>query len=108
MANMNPNVENLKPIRDSETARKLQQKSSKKQKENHQKRLLFKSEIEKQIGVPLKGIISKAIEKALDGDIKSMEFLRDTMGEKPTDKVETNIQLSYEDKLKEMTDEDED
>lgn len=108
MANMNPNVENLRPIRDSETARKLQQKSSQKQKENHQRRLLFKSEIEKQIGEPLEGIIAKAIENALNGDIKSMEFLRDTMGEKPTDKLETSVSLSYEDKLKEMIDEDED
>ena len=30
-----------------------------------------------------------AVNKALNGDIKSMEFLRDTVGEKPVDRVDT-------------------
>lgn len=34
------------------------------------------------------GIINAQIEKGLAGDTKSAEFLRDTMGQKPTEKVE--------------------
>ena len=33
------------------------------------------------------GMLISAINKALKGDIKSMEFLRDTVGEKPTDNI---------------------
>ena len=34
------------------------------------------------------GIINAQIEKGLAGDTKAVEFLRDTMGQKPTEKVE--------------------
>ena len=32
--------------------------------------------------------LMKIMDKAIAGDIKAMEFLRDTAGEKPTDKVD--------------------
>lgn len=35
------------------------------------------------------GMLIAAVNKALNGDIKSMEFLRDTVGEKPVDRVDT-------------------
>jgi hypothetical protein len=43
--------------------------------------------------------------KALQGDVQAFNSIRDTIGEKPTDKVETVI--TYEEKLKEVADEDE-
>lgn len=45
--------------------------------------------------------------KALDGDIKAFEVVRDTIGEKPTDKVDMTANLSYEDTLKKVCDKDE-
>ena len=45
--------------------------------------------------------------KALDGDIKAFEVVRDTIGEKPTDKVEMNANVSYEEAIKKVADNDE-
>lgn len=95
------NEQNLRPIRDSETARKLQEKSSQKQKENHQKRLLFKAEIEKQLGDRLENIIKSMFDEADKGNVQAITFLRDTMGEKPKDEIEQkqDIKISMENDL---------
>lgn len=45
------------------------------------------------------------IAQAMDGNTKAFEVIRDTVGEKPVDKVENTI--SYEKTLKEMVEEDE-
>lgn len=47
------------------------------------------------------------ITKALSGDIRAFEVIRDTIGEKPTDKIESNMNISYEESLKEVADSDE-
>ena len=47
------------------------------------------------------------ITKALNGDIRAFEVIRDTIGEKPTDKIESNMNISYEESLKEVADSDE-
>jgi len=52
-------------------------------------------------------ICLELIAKALDGDIKAFEVIRDTIGEKPTEKIEGNMNLSYEESLKEVADIDE-
>ena len=39
------------------------------------------------------------ITKALNGDTKAFEIIRDTIGEKPVDKVQANV-FNYEDSLK--------
>lgn len=44
--------------------------------------------------------------KALDGDIKAFEVVRDTIGEKPTDKIEADV-VSYESTLAKMSGKDE-
>ena len=87
------NEQNLKPIRDSETARKLQQRSSQKQKENHQKRLLFKSEIEKQLGDRLENVIKSMLDEAEKGNVQATTFLRDTIGEKPKEQIESKQEI---------------
>lgn len=57
--------------------------------------------------------LEKMIEKIKDnvvkkGDIQSAIFLRDTIGQKPTDKTENvNATLSYEDYIKKVESEDE-
>lgn len=52
--------------------------------------------------------ISLAIlQKALNGDIQAFTTIRDTIGEKPVDKVSNEVSVSYEKTLKEMIDVDE-
>ena len=51
-------------------------------------------------------ILAKAIDKALEGNLQAAEFIRDTIGEKPTDKQEVtgafNIMPSVEVNGKEL------
>ena len=70
-------------------------------------RKLFKEAIEKKLGASLDDIIDALIYKAKEGDVSSSTFLRDTIGEKPTDKVDMNNTISYEDAIKEVVDKDE-
>ena len=39
-------------------------------------------------------IIAKAIDKALEGNLQAAEFVRDTIGEKPTEKTQTELTLT--------------
>lgn len=47
------------------------------------------------------------LQQALDGNIQAFNTIRDTIGEKPVDKVEANVGLSYEEQLKKVSDNDE-
>lgn len=95
------NEKNLKPIRDSKRARELQEKSAKKQRENIAKRKTLKEELllllstdnnQNKMSITL-------LQKAIAGDTKAFEIIRDTIGEKPTEKVQANV-CSYEESLK--------
>jgi len=45
------------------------------------------------------------VKKALDGDLKALEIIRDTVGQKPSDKVENiNIEVSLEDYVNKVED----
>ena len=68
---------------------------------------LFKEAIEKKLGDTLENIIDAMITKASCGDVQATTFLRDTIGEKPTDKVEMNANVSYEEAIKKVADKDE-
>jgi hypothetical protein len=46
-------------------------------------------------------IVAQSI-KAISGDTKAAEFIRDTSGQKPKDKVEMSGQVSYESALKKV------
>lgn len=79
------NEQNLKPIRDSEVARKLQERSVAKRKENAELKMILKDEI-------LKRITSKDLDEIIEGVIKrakkqdkSFEVFRDTIGQKPNE-----------------------
>lgn len=53
-------------------------------------------------------ITTSLLDKASKGDTKAFEVVRDTIGEKPTDKVENeNINMTYEEYLKKVSDTDE-
>ena len=52
----------------------------------------LKRDIKEELTVELKDdIINAMISKASSGDVQATTFLRDTIGEKPTDKVEADI-----------------
>lgn len=91
------NEQNLKPIRDSQRARELQVKAAEKQRENIARRKSLAEELTAllSVGDTQKKLSLSLIEKALKGDTKAFEVLRDTIGEKPTDKQE----ISGEQKL---------
>lgn len=90
------NEQNLKPIRDSKRARELQEKAAQKQRENIAKRKTLKEELLlllSQNNTQEKMSLS-LITKALNGDTKAFEIIRDTIGEKPTDKIEQSGELN--------------
>ena len=98
-------ADNLIPIKDSDVARQLQERSVQKRKENQLERKIFKDELIKRLGdKDFNEIIDNLIVRAKKDD-KSFEVLRDTMGQKPSEKIEAN--LTYENRLKEAESPDE-
>ena len=88
------NEQNLKPIRDSQVARELQEKSVEKRKQNDKERKLLKQLlIERTSSKDLEEMLDNLIMRAKHSD-KGFEIYRDTIGEKPTEKVEGNLDLS--------------
>ena len=47
------------------------------------------------------------LEQVLNGNVQAFNTLRDTIGEKPVDKVVADVGLSYEEQLKKVSDTDE-
>ena len=89
----------------TEEARAMQLLSAKKRSENIKAKKIFKDELANRLGVKdFEEIIDNLIARAKK-DHKSYEVLRDTMGQKPSEKIEAN--LTYENKLKEVQSEDE-
>lgn len=104
------NEQNLIPIKDSEVARQLQEKSVQKRKENKIQRLTLRDELLALLsaGDTQKKMSLAMIEKCLKGDTKAYEVIRDTIGEKPKEQVENlNIETTYEDYINKVADEDE-
>lgn len=68
--------------------------------------LLFEKDFKNKDGIVMSGaeaIAMKQMEKALKGDTKAFEVLRDTAGQKPVEKVEqVNIDAEYESRIKEL------
>ena len=105
-----PNIENLNPIRElsKEEAMKRGRAGGIASVKARREKKLFKEAIEKQLGASIDKIIEALLVKAEKGDIQASQFLRDTIGEKPTDKVEnTNVDMSYEDYIKKVENKDE-
>ena len=104
------NEQNLKPIMDSQRARELQEKSVQKRKENIEKEKTFKAmlllelgKINPETGKTYREDINDAIIlKALMGDTKAFEVIRDTVGEKPTEKIEQSGEQKLDINIKVM------
>lgn len=82
------NEKNLKPIRSTSQAREMQKKSAKKRSANVKEKKLIKDRILERMKEAdwdeyIDGIIARAKQSKSDA-----EFLRDTIGEKPSEKVE--------------------
>lgn len=90
---MKPGTDNVIPasMRTHEENVANGRKGGLKAAENRKERLLFKEAIEKQLGSSLENIVAAMISKASSGDVNATTFLRDTIGEKPTDKLEADI-----------------
>ena len=89
----------------TEEARAMQLLSAKKRSENIKAKKIFKEELANRLGVKdFEEIIDNLIARAKRDD-KSFEVLRDTMGQKPSEKIEAN--LTYENRLKEAESPDE-
>jgi hypothetical protein len=87
------NEQNLKPIRDSKTARELQEKSVEKRKQNDKERKLLKELlIERTKSKDLDEMLDNLIKRAKHTD-KGFEVYRVTLGQKPTDTIEGNVAL---------------
>lgn len=90
------NEQNLKPIRTTERARELQEKAAQKQRENIARRKTLKETLLLMLeeGNTQNDITLALLQKALNGDTKAYEVIRDTVGEKPTDKIEQSGELN--------------
>ena len=98
------NEQNLRPIMTTQRARELQEKSAEKRRQNIAERKTLKEEL---LALLAKGdtqsrMSLSLIEKALKGDTKAFEVVRDTVGEKPTDKIENSGTQTLEVKIQVM------
>lgn len=104
------NKDNLKPVRTKKEARERGKNGGIKSGEVRRERKTLKDELLLLLssGDTQNKVSLALIEKALSGDTKAFEVIRDTIGEKAVEKVEnTNIELSYEDYIKKVEDADE-
>jgi hypothetical protein len=100
------NIENLR-VPSSEEARAMQRKSAAKRSQNiKERKLLMELLIERTKSKDLEEMLDNLIERAKNTD-KGFEVYRDTIGEKPTERIDTNVNLSYEEKLKQVADDNE-
>lgn len=90
------NEQNLKPIAkgDSERARELQKIGVRKRKENKIKNELIKSAILKELSEEDLKEIAKGLITRSKNNYHDLEVMRDTIGEKPTTKVEADVGLT--------------
>ena len=122
MAN-NPNImDNLKPFKKGDSrAAEAGRKSGEVRRKKAQERQTLKSSLKTLLTVSLKrgeivevdeimdladieninidvqtAISIATIQRALQGDIQAVQFIRDTIGEKPSDKVEVDQSLTIE------------
>ena len=83
------NEQNLKPVSSKKEARERGRKGGLASVESRQKRKTLKEELLLMLsdGETQQSVTLALIEKAMSGDTKAFEVIRDTIGEKPIDKV---------------------
>lgn len=88
------NEKNLIPIRSTDEAREMQLKSARKRSENAKERKLIKERIlERMDEDDWDEMIDGVIVRAKESD-KGFEVLRDTIGERPTERVAMQTEVS--------------
>ena len=87
------NEENLIPNseRSPEELREMARKGGIASGKARKEKKLFKEAIEKKLGQSIDSMIDSMIEQANKGNVQAITFLRDTVGEKPTDKIEADV-----------------
>jgi general stress protein YciG len=87
------NESNLKPFNEMspEKVREIGRKGGIASGEARREKKLFREAIEKKLGKSLDSIVDSMIEQAIKGNVQATAFLRDTIGEKPTEKVEAEL-----------------
>ena len=108
----NKGIKNLKPVtkRTKNEAREISKKGGIKSGESRRERKKLKEELLLLLseGDNNRRMSIAIFERALNGDTKAFEVIRDTIGEKPKEQIEnTNIEMSYEDYIKKIEDTDE-
>lgn len=108
----NKGIENLKPFDTltEEQQREICSKGGKKSAEVKKERKKLKEELLLLLseGDNNRRMSIAIFERALNGDTKAFEVIRDTIGEKPKEQIEsTNVEMSYEDYIKKIEDTDE-
>lgn len=97
------NEKNLIPLnkRSKEIQREIQEKGRRANKQKCEERKTLKQELLLLLsqGKTQEKISLALISKALNGDTKAFEVIRDSIGEKPVDKVQANV-FNYEESLK--------
>ena len=83
------NEQNLKPVTSKKEARERGRKGGLASGEARRKRKTLKEELLLMLseGETQQSVTIALIEKAMSGDTKAFEVIRDTIGEKPVDKV---------------------
>ncbi len=81
-------ISNLKPARTKAEARERGANGGKKSGQARREKKLMREALEKRIGASLDAVTQALIDKAATGDVRAYEVIRDTLGEKPTDKVQ--------------------
>ena len=88
------NEQNLDPIRSKKVARERQLLSAKKRSENAKQEKIFQKAIAERMGFDdFNEMIDNLIKRAKKQD-KSFEILRDTMGQKPIERVNNSVNIT--------------
>lgn len=95
MARGNP--ENMKPVRSKEEAKELGAKGGRKSGESRRKKRALREYLEARLEIKsgdmntAEAITVALVEKALAGDVRAYETIRDTLGQNPRQVVETEV-----------------
>jgi len=88
MTNSNPNIDNLQPVKSKEEATKRGKNGGIASGVAKREKKLLTGALKELLkeGETVQGINTALLEKAMSGDTKAYEVIRDSIGEKPTDK----------------------
>jgi hypothetical protein len=97
--------ENLRPVSSKDEARERGRKGGLASGEARRKRKTLKEELLLMLseGETQQSVTLALIEKAMSGDTKAFEVIRDTIGEKPVDKVQMKTDVNIADSAERLS-----